>query len=114
LEFIAVCKSLGAGGAGGAPPTPEDCDKFGKALCEYDVGTGGTGGTGGTAGTGGTPGDGRSRGDLDRFDVRTGLAEVRDDQRDEDGDERVAEGERLAATRKLCAVSSLVGLDPAC
>jgi hypothetical protein len=56
--FIDGCSSLGAGGAGGAPPTPEDCDRIGGALCQHEVGTGGTGGTGGGGGTGGTPSGG--------------------------------------------------------
>jgi len=48
-EGVEYCKSLGAGGAGGAP-TEEQCDAAGGAFCNIDTGAGGEGGGGGNPG----------------------------------------------------------------
>jgi len=48
-EGVAYCKSLGAGGAGGAP-TEAQCDAAGSGFCNIDTGAGGEGGSGGTPG----------------------------------------------------------------
>jgi len=46
---VEYCKSLGAGGAGGAP-TEGQCDAAGGAFCNIDTGAGGEGGGGGNPG----------------------------------------------------------------